>query len=134
MKYQSIYCCQNRPICKKTFNAMKDLKKKLINFELKIKKIYEKGKVKGPIHLSGGNESQLIKIFKKIRKNDWIISNWRSHYHAILHGISEKKILREILKDDDELLINSLLDSCLNDRRFEQKYIDSRTVVLPALL
>ena len=43
-------------------------------------------------------------------------------------------LLREILKDDDELLINSLLDSCLNDRRFEQKYIDSRTVVLPALL
>ena len=27
-----------------------------------------------------------------------MISNWRSHYHALLHGISEKKVLREILK------------------------------------
>ena len=77
---------------------MKNLKQKLINFELTIKKIYEKGKIKGPIHLSGGNEDQLIKIFKRIKNNDWVISNWRSHYHALLQGISEKKVLREILK------------------------------------
>ncbi len=77
---------------------MKDLKKKLVNFELKIKKIYESGKIKAPIHLSGGNETQLIKIFKKIKINDWVISNWRSHYHALLHGIPEKKIFNEILK------------------------------------
>ena len=77
---------------------MNSLKKKLIDFELKIKKIYEKGKIKAPIHLSGGNEEQLIKIFKKIKKGDWVISNWRSHYHALLHGIPEKKVLREILK------------------------------------
>lgn len=77
---------------------MKDLKKRLINFELKIKKIYESGKIKAPIHLSGGNETQLIKIFKKIKANDWVISNWRSHYHALLHGIPEKKIFNEILK------------------------------------
>ena len=49
-------------------------------------------------YLSGGNENQLIKIFKKIKRNDWVVSNWRSHYHALLHGISEKKLLREILK------------------------------------
>ena len=77
---------------------MKNFRQKLINFELKVKKIYEKGKIKGPIHLSGGNENQLIKIFRKIKSSDWVISNWRSHYHALLHGISEKKILREILK------------------------------------
>ena len=64
--------------------------KDLIKFELKIKKIYEEGKIKAPIHLSGGNENQLIKIFKKIKRNDWVISNWRSHYHALLHGIPEK--------------------------------------------
>ena len=77
---------------------MKNLKKKLIDFELNVKKIYEKGKIKAPIHLSGGNENQLIKIFKKIKRDDWVVSNWRSHYHALLHGISEKKLLREILK------------------------------------
>ena len=43
-------------------------KKDLINFEEEIKKIYENGKIRAPIHLSGNNETQLIKIFKKIRK------------------------------------------------------------------
>ena len=69
----------------------------LITFSDKIKKIYEKGKIKAPIHLSGGNEEQLIKIFKKIKKGDWVISNWRSHYHALLHGIPEKKVLPSFL-------------------------------------
>ena len=39
--------------------------KDLIDFEKDIKKIYEKGLIKAPIHLSGNNEKQLIKIFKK---------------------------------------------------------------------
>ncbi len=47
---------------------MSKIKKKLIDFELKVKKIYENGKIRAPIHLSGGNENQLIKIFKKIKK------------------------------------------------------------------
>ena len=38
----------------------------LINFEKDIKNIYEKGKIKSPIHLSGNNENQLLNIFKKI--------------------------------------------------------------------
>ncbi len=77
---------------------MRNKIKKLKDFELLVKKNYEKGLIKGPIHLSGGNEKQLISIFKKIKKNDWVISSWRSHYHAILHGLPEKFILREILK------------------------------------
>ena len=40
-------------------------KKKLINFELNIKRLYEDKKIKAPIHLSRNNETQLIKIFKK---------------------------------------------------------------------
>ena len=46
--------------------------------------IYEKGKIRAPIHLSGNNENQLIKIFKKVKKQDWVFSTWRSHYHALL--------------------------------------------------
>ena len=70
----------------------------LITFEDKIKKIYEKGKITAPIHLSKGNEKQLIKIFSYINKNDWVFSSWRSHYHALLHGISQKKLTQTILK------------------------------------
>ena len=71
---------------------------RLKKFELLVKEKYEKGLIKAPIHLSGGNETPLIKIFKKIKRSDWVISNWRSHYHAILHGIPEKEILKEIIK------------------------------------
>ena len=40
-------------------------KSDLINFELDIKNLYEKTKIKAPIHLSGNNEEQLIKIFRR---------------------------------------------------------------------
>ena len=72
-------------------------KEDLLKFEEKIKKIYELGKIKAPIHLSGNNETVLIKIFKKIKKNDWVLSTWRNHYHALLKGIPEKWLEKEIV-------------------------------------
>ena len=72
-------------------------KEDLLKFEEKIKKIYETGKIKSPIHLSGNNEKALIKIFKKIKKNDWVLSTWRNHYHALLKGIPEKWLEKEIV-------------------------------------
>ena len=74
------------------------VKTKLINFENKIINFYEKGFIRGPIHLSGNNEEELIKIFKKVNRKDWVFSNWRNHYHALLHGIPEKWLLDKILK------------------------------------
>ena len=75
----------------------KKLKKKLINFENKIANLYENKKIKGPIHLSGNNEDQLIKIFKKIKKKDWVFVGWRNHYHAILKGCKAKDIEKQII-------------------------------------
>ena len=72
-------------------------KNDLLKFEEKIKIIYESGKIKAPIHLSGNNEEPLIKIFKKIKKNDWVLSTWRNHYHALLKGIPEKWLEKEIV-------------------------------------
>ncbi len=72
-------------------------KDQLIAFENDIAAIYETGAIKGPVHLSGGNETQLIEIFKEIRPTDWVFSNWRSHYHALLHGIPPEKVKAEIL-------------------------------------
>ena len=40
----------------------KTTKKNLIDFEFKVKKYYENKEIKAPIHLSGNNEDQLIKI------------------------------------------------------------------------
>lgn len=73
-------------------------KQELIDFETNICNLFCKGKIKAPIHLSDGNEEQLIDIFKKIDRNDWVFSNWRSHYHALLHGIDKEWLKKEILK------------------------------------
>ena len=42
--------------------------------------------------------------------------------------------LSDILNEEAEFLISSLLGKCLNDFKLEQKYIASRIVVLPTLL
>ena len=77
---------------------MKNLKKKnLINFENNIVDLFNSSKIKAPIHLHSNNENTLIKIFKKINKNDWVFSSWRSHYHCLLKGVPEKQLIREIL-------------------------------------
>ncbi len=72
-------------------------KDQLIAFENDIAAIYETGAIKGPVHLSGGNETQIIEIFKGISPTDYVMSNWRSHYHALLHGIPPEKVRAEIL-------------------------------------
>jgi hypothetical protein len=38
----------------------------LIDFENKIVDHWENAKIRGPVHLSNGNESALIEIFKRI--------------------------------------------------------------------
>jgi TPP-dependent pyruvate/acetoin dehydrogenase alpha subunit len=61
----------------------------LINFELRVQEEYEKGTISGPVHMSKGNEDQLLQVFKYIDPDDWVFSSWRNHYHALLHGVSE---------------------------------------------
>jgi len=69
----------------------------LIDFENEIAADFEAGKIKAPVHLSGGNEIKLIHIFKKIHRTDWVLSTWRSHYHALLKGIPRDEVRRQIL-------------------------------------
>ena len=85
---------------------MTNIKNKLIDFELEIKKLYEEGKIKAPIHLSANNENMLIRIFKKINKKDWVFSTWRSHYHALLHGITTVWLRNKIIKGRSISIIN----------------------------
>lgn len=72
-------------------------KQNLIDFELNVKQIFKDGFINCPVHLSGGNEDQLISIFKDIKKEDYVFSTHRNHYHYLLKGGSPKKLLDEIL-------------------------------------
>ena len=72
--------------------------KELSDFELEIIELFENKKVKGPVHLSGGNESKIIEIFKEVHENDWVFSTWRSHFHCLLKGIPKETIKKDIME------------------------------------
>lgn len=82
-------------------------KEELIAFEKEVAARYEAGEIKAPVHLSGGNEDQLIEIFKDIKRTDLVLSTWRSHYHALLHGIEPQEVMRQILAGKS-MSINSI--------------------------
>lgn len=72
----------------------------LLNFTKEITKIYNTGIIKAPIHLSKGNENQLIRIFNKynITQKDWILSTWRNHFHWLLSGRDAEELKKQILE------------------------------------
>ncbi len=74
-------------------------KEELIAFEQEIADLFEQGEIHSPVHLSGGNEEDLIKIFQYIKPSDWVFSNHRSHYHALLKGIPREWLKQEILNN-----------------------------------
>lgn len=83
------------------YDIVRDLqltKTDLVNYEKMIADHWESGKIRGPVHLSDGNEEQLIEVFKRIKKTDWVFSTWRSHYHALLKGICPVWLEEEILE------------------------------------
>ena len=69
----------------------------LKDFEAEVAVHIQAGHIHAPVHLSGGNEDQLIEIFKEVKPEDWVLSTWRSHYHALLKGIPREEVMAEIL-------------------------------------
>lgn len=74
-------------------------KEDLIKFEEELKQLFLDKKIRSPVHLSVGSEGPLIKIFKNIKKGDWVFSTHRSHYHALLKGIDREWLKNEILEN-----------------------------------
>jgi len=69
----------------------------LIAFETRIRDHFAAGQLPCLIHLSGGNETQLLDIFSRLRPQDWVFSTHRNHYHALLKGIPADHLEAEIL-------------------------------------
>lgn len=68
----------------------------LIAFENRIRDIFAEGDLPFLVHLSGGNERELLEIFADIEPQDWVFSTHRSHYHALLKGIPPAQLEQEI--------------------------------------
>lgn len=70
----------------------------LIAFEDGMAARFNAGEIKAPLHLAGGNEDALIKIFAEIHRDDWILCGWRSHYHCLLKGMRPTVLRDKILE------------------------------------
>lgn len=71
----------------------------LIDFELDVAARYDRAEIPYPIHLSAGNEKELLSIMKNFRQGkDYLFNSWRSHLHALLAGVPKEKVLDAILK------------------------------------
>ena len=96
------------------------LKDELIQFETRLKDSWEQGEVRCPLHLSGGNENQLIHIFKAVHNDDYVFSTHRNHYHALLHGVCPEALHKEIFGLANGLCKGRARSMCTMDqsRRF----------------
>lgn len=66
-------------------------------FETEIANLFNGGEIRAPIHLSNGNEEQLIEIFRNIRAKDWVFCSWRAHYQCLLKGVPAERLREEIV-------------------------------------
>lgn len=70
----------------------------LIDFEGEVIKRFKNKEILAPVHLYSGNEEEMIRIFKQIKREDWVFCTWRSHYQALLKGVSREELMEEIIK------------------------------------
>jgi TPP-dependent pyruvate/acetoin dehydrogenase alpha subunit len=81
--------------------------KKLQDFTKRVKELFERKQIHCPVHLSGGNELQLIEVFQQIKRTDYVFSTHRNHYHALLHGIPANTLIKYMVKDSISMNIQS---------------------------
>ncbi len=70
----------------------------LIAFEDEVIQRFKNKEILAPVHLYSGNEADMLRMFKQIKSEDWVVCTWRSHYQALLKGIPREKVMAEILK------------------------------------
>jgi len=73
-------------------------KDELRAFEEKIADHFNNGRIRAPVHLYYGNESEMIKFFRRIKQTDWVFCSWRSHYQCLLKGVPSDILEKDILE------------------------------------
>ncbi len=70
----------------------------LIVFENEVAEKFNSGLIRSPVHLYYGNENNIIKVFEKVKKNDFVFCSWRSHYQCLLKGVPKNKLMDAIIE------------------------------------
>lgn len=69
----------------------------LIAFEDDVAAEFNVGNIRAPVHLSKGNEVQLLRIFEDVRPQDWCCCTWRSHFACLLKGVPPERLKADII-------------------------------------
>src|ERR1019366_5774873 len=69
----------------------------LADFETTLAEMYKAGKLQQVIHLTHGNEEQLIDIFKEVHTEDWVMGSWRMHFQCLLKGVPKEEVMAKVV-------------------------------------
>lgn len=81
-------------------------KEELIAFEDNIERLYLDNQIPAVFHMSGGNEEELLDIFKEIEEDSWVLGSHRCHYHYLLHGGDPEELIKKIINGQSMFLYN----------------------------
>ena len=78
----------------------------LIAFTEEIAAEFNAAKIPHPVHLSDGNEDQLLDIFTIIdTERDWVCGTWRQHYQCLLKGVPPEE-LKAAIRSGQSIALN----------------------------
>ena len=63
--------------------------------------MYAKSKVGGFLHLAIGEEATIVGAVRAMRDEDYLISTYRSHGHALSRGCDPKRVMAELFGRED---------------------------------
>ncbi len=95
-------------------------KESLIAFEERVEQSWAEGNLPCLLHLAGGEEEILLKIFEEANEGDWFFGSHRSHYIALLAGMGEIAVWDAIHRGDSmflyskekNLYVSAILGGC----------------------
>src|ERR1041384_2236678 len=65
-------------------------------FEERAQEMYAKNKVGGFLHLAIGEEATIVGAVRAMRDDDYLISTYRSHGHALARGADPNNVMAEL--------------------------------------
>ena len=69
-------------------------------FEERAGEMYAKAKVGGFLHLAIGEEATIVGAVRAMRDEDYLISTYRSHGHALARGADPDRVMAELFGRD----------------------------------
>ena len=81
-------------------------------FEERAGEMYAKAKVGGFLHLAIGEEATIVGAVRAMRDDDYLISTYRSHGHALARGADPNEVMAELFGREDGRVARAAAARC----------------------